>query len=106
MSEEEGGGTQSLKYIKFYGDLSDRGEDTKAVLPREFFIKAETFADTKGFCTAMTTEVDIDDIKDPDKNTKQRRRNQTPRTFLLCLVVERHFRSLQGSRQPIGCIQL
>jgi hypothetical protein len=55
-------GTQTIKYIKFYGDFNDRGDDTKAVLPREFFLKAETFAETRGFCTAMISEIDIDAI--------------------------------------------
>jgi hypothetical protein len=83
MSEEEGGSTQTIKYIKFYGDLNDRGDDTKAVLPREFFLKAETFAETRGFCTAMKSEIDIDTILDIDDKTRAKKAESDAKNFLI-----------------------
>jgi hypothetical protein len=83
MSEEEGGSTQTIKYIKFYGDLNDRGDDTKAVLLQEFFLKAETFTETRGFCNAMISKIDIDAILDIDDKTKAKKAQSDANNFLI-----------------------
>jgi hypothetical protein len=105
VKKESGSSTQTIKYIKFNGDLNDRQDDTKAVLPREFFLKAETFAETRGFCTAMISEIDIDAILDIDDKTKVKKAESDAKNFLIMSCRGKVFLLSQGNRRHTECIR-